>query len=797
VDTTEDTVGEDKDLARFRQLFKEDHDARLEWAKEAVIDYAFHAGHGQWDEADKIKLKDQQRPCITFNRIAPVVASVVGQEINQRAEVTYKPRTTQTAEQGNPMGMGQPGMAAPMQAPVPGADDTGPAETITAAAAYLRDQCDAEDEESDAFQDNVICGMGWVETRVSHDENPDGDLVEDRIDPLEMLWDCKAQKRNVVDARRVWRVREIDKHEAKEMFPGKDMSLLDASWARMDKTTQPHDREAARFYESEQAEDYDPNRKTVTLVECQYYVTETVFKSVDIQTGGEVEFKTQKEADNYAKNAFTVTGKQVPVAKHKKRVYRTAIIGREVLSDEESQSQECFKYQAITGYRDRNSKQWVGLVRAMRDPQRWANALFSSVLHQIQTTGKGIMAERGAFEDAQKAEKDWANGSKVVWLNSGAVAGQMIQQKEQHQLPQGIFDLMQFSLTTFRDVTGVNIEAMGLADRTQAASLEYQRRQAATTILAPFFDGLRRFRKENGRLILDLIRNFLSDGRLVRVVGPDYEKYVPLIKQDDTIDYDIIVDESPSSPNQKEATWAVLQQMLPVLADKLTPATTSILLKASPLPESTVNEFSKKAQEEAANAGPSPEQQKAELEMAKMQGDMQMQQQDHQAQLMIAQQKAEQDGAKAAADIQLKQMDIMIKEMEIKLAEFQAGIDLKTAMFDADMKKTEMGFKHQEMQGKSQESKAQRDHDKQMRSMEIDGNLNAEMVKNPEAMGSMTTGLSKGLEAVAQALLESNKGVSEGLKAMAEGQSAVAKALMAPKVSTMSPDGMTATTRPA
>jgi hypothetical protein len=388
------------------------------------------------------------------------------------------------------------------------------------------------------------------------------------------------------------------------------------------------------------------------------------------------------------------------------------------------------------------------------------------------------MAERGAFEDAQKAEKDWANGSKVVWLNSGAVAGQMIQQKEQHALPQGVFDMMQFSLAAFRDVTGVNIEAMGLADRQQAASLEYQRRQAATTILAPFFDGLRRFRKENGRLILDLIRTFLSDGRLVRVVGPDYEKYVPLIKQDDTIKYDIIVDESPSSPNQKEATWAVLQQMLPVLADKLTPATTSILLKASPLPESTVNEFSKKAQEEAANAGPSPEQQKAELEMAKMQGDMQMQQEGHQA------------------DIQLKQMDIMIKEMEMKLAEFQAGIDLKTAMFDADMKKTEMGFKHQEMQGKSQESKAQRDHDKQMRSMEIGGQIDTEMLKSPEAvgaMGSMTSGLSKGLEAVAQALLESNKGVSEGLKAMAEGQSAVAQALMKPKVAQISPDGMSAT----
>jgi hypothetical protein len=785
VDTTENTVGEDEELLKFKRWYREDYEASTDWRKEAVLDYAFYAGHGQWEEADRLKLQEQSRPCITFNRIMPVVASVVGQEINNRSELTLKPRTTSTA-------VGQPGMP-----PIPGADDQGFAETLTAAAKYLKDQCNAEDEESDAFQDDVICGMGWVETRVSHDENPDGDLVENRIDPLEMVWDCKAEKRNLMDSRRFWRVREIDKDAAKDEFPDIDASDLDASWARMSKDTEPHDREAARNYESQQPEDYDPNRKTVTQVECAYFTWKTAYKSVNVEDGEPVEFADKKQADNYVKNAFTATGKHFPISTHRKRVYMKAILGKKVLVDEEAQSQKKFKYQAMTGYRDRNKKQWVGLVRPMRDPQRWANALFSSVLHQIQTTGKGIMAERNAFEDAQKAEKDWANGSKIVWLSTGAVAGQMVQQKEQHQLPQGVFDMMQLSLGAFRDVTGVNMEAMGLADRSQAASLEFQRTKQAGVILAPFFDGKRRFTKDNGRLVVDLIVNFLSDGRLVRVVGPDYEKYVPLVRDEEAVEYDIIVDESPSSPNQKEAAWAVLQQLLPVIGPMLGPASGAAILKATPLPESTVNEFKKAVEQEQQSQGPSPEQQKAELEMAKMQGDMQMQQQDHQAQMMIAQQKAEQDGAKAAADIQLKQMDIMIKEMEIKLAEFQAGIDLKTAMFDADMKKTEMGFKQQEMQGKSQESAAQRDHDVKLRKMEIGGQLDTEMLKNPEAMGSMTSGLSKGLEAVAQALLESNKGVSEGLKAMAEGQTAVAQALMAPKVSTMSADGMTATTRPA
>lgn len=756
-DTTE--TGDDALFSKLRGWFTQDRDARSDWAREAEADYGWSApgGTAQWEEADREKLKTLDRPCITFNRILPVIQAVSGMEVNDRKEVKFLPRTTQNEPPApvDPL-TGQPAQ----QHPTPGADDQGPAETLSAAAEYLRDQCDAEDEESDAFQDTVTCGMGWVETRVDYEENPDGDLCEDRLDPLEMVWDSKATKRNLIDARRVWRVREVDKDEAQRMFPDRDLAEIDAGWARMANHTEPHDREAARNYDA--GAEFDHTRQTVTIVEGQYWEYKTAYKAA---LGEEVSDVDAKQLKTLKANAKTA-GVDLSISKHNKRVIYTCILGSVVLDRSEAQSQECFKYQAITGYRDRNARQWVGLVRAMRDPQRWANVLFSSVLHQIQVSGKGVVMEKDAVDNVQQAERDWANAAKIVWLKTGALgAHPKIKQKDQNSIPNGTFNLMQFALGAFRDVTGVNVEAMGLADRQQAASLEYQRRQAASTILAPFFDGMRRFRKDNGRLVLDLIRQYLSDGRMVRIVGPDYAKYVPLVKDDETLEYDIIVDESASSPNQKEASWQILQTMLPVMADKLTPSTTGILMKASPLPQSLVNEFKEATEKDALNAGPSPDEAKMQMQSQQQQFDMQM-----------GQQKAQLDSAKLQADLQIKAVDLQIALATLEQAKLKTAADFQMAQINA------------------QSAEQQRSHDMQVQNAQLNGEAAAREseILGPQ-MPTMVQGIGEGMKAIA----ESNAQLAQVLAAIVQGQSQVSQALLTPKVVQLSPDGMSGVVQPA
>ena len=96
-------------------------------------------------------------------------------------------------------------------------------------------------------------------------------------------------------------------------------------------------------------------------------------------------------------------------------------------------------------------------------------------------------------------------------------------------------------------------------------------------------------------LMLHLIRDYLADGRIIRIMGKTGEQYVPLIRQPGAIEYDVIVDDAPTSPNQKDRVWSILQQLLPMLKGMGVPMTPE-LLDYLPLPESLIAAWKKDLQ---------------------------------------------------------------------------------------------------------------------------------------------------------------------------------------------------------
>jgi hypothetical protein len=568
-------------MVKLKAWFKRGRDASEDWRTEAVAVYDMVAGT-QYTAEDARILEEQDRPPVVFNRIGPFIDSVEGHEINNRMETRYIPRTL---------------------------GDTGVNELLTEAARWVRDECDAEDEESGAVRDLVICGMGWIETSIDYSDDPDGKITISRCDPLDMVWDSAARKDNLSDGRHIFRIKsKIPIADARMAFPHAGDDELDATWARDQGAAEVHN--DAPDYEGGDASDDDTG--FVTQVEAQWWEYETAYRVADPATDRFFRM-TEDEYAEFCKRIKTINELGVPVPKHKairdkrKRYYK-AVLGSIVLSREDGPAEGGFLWKAMTGKRDRNNASWYGIVRGMVDPQRWANKWLSQILHVINKNAKGgLIAEAGAIINRNEFVDTWAESDSVSIVADGAISQGRIKDKPAVVFPAGLDKLMEFAIASIPATAGINPEMLGQTTSMQpgVAAAEMGRKQQAMAILAGMFNAKRRYAKEQGRLLLWMIQEFLPAGKLIRIGGAENARYVPMAKQDATIRYDVIVDDTPTSPNMKEKTWGMLLQLMPALRQMpLPPEVWLELMKYSPLPESLTGKITKIVEEAAKNASP-------------------------------------------------------------------------------------------------------------------------------------------------------------------------------------------------
>lgn len=511
------------------------------WVAEAKDWYEFIAGR-QWSPEEEADMAVNGKIPVVFNLAGPVIDAVQGAEIQNRQQVQYYPRDV---------------------------DDTGINDVLTQGADYVNDACNGDQEDSEAFWDCLVCGIGWTETRPEVD-GEEVELIKERVDPLQMRADPASRKRCFDDARYVKREipMSLDEFEDFKLEIGRtdlDDGELDGGGIGDGKRLTVVD-PRQRYTNGTLGQN---TGETVVVCEWQWWDRQPVHLAA---LPADPANPTVTKIAKLTQAQFDIAIKANPDLKHAKSTqkvfYRAFATTSEVLF-KEVLAEGSFRYKAMTGKRDRNTGTWFGLVKAMVDPGKFVNKLYSEVLHIVRTNANGGMAlETDAVDDVRDFENTWASSDKITWMKPGALSGphgSKMVPKAPPPVQPVLFQLMEFARDMVKATTGVNEEILGLVQREQAGVLEAQRKQAAYGILSAFFDAKRRYQRGQGLLLLAQMRIFMPDDKLVRIVEKGIVQYVPLAKSIDAEKYDVIIDEAPAGPDFKAKVMAVLGPMLPEL----------------------------------------------------------------------------------------------------------------------------------------------------------------------------------------------------------------------------------------
>jgi hypothetical protein len=147
-------------------------------------------------------------------------------------------------------------------------------------------------------------------------------------------------------------------------------------------------------------------------------------------------------------------GEFIEVFEFKRKVFYTAVLsGKHVFAAFKSQCQQGFTVKFKTGDFDSKNKIWTGMVNSMKEPVLYYNKALTELMFIIGANSKGgVLVEKGAVDDIQRFEQQYAKTDATIVVNDGAVTAGRIKAKREPFLPTGYESIVQLSDASINDV---------------------------------------------------------------------------------------------------------------------------------------------------------------------------------------------------------------------------------------------------------------------------------------------------------------------------------------------------------
>jgi hypothetical protein len=270
-----------------------------------------------------------------------------------------------------------------------------------------------------------------------------------------------------------------------------------------------------------------------------------------------------------------------------------------------------------------------GFPRNLRSAQDEINQRRSKGLHELQT--RRIIAEKGAFDDIEKARQEAVRPDGVVERNKGYDAEFDDARKQQDVAGQLRFlEDARSEIENFGPNPAL-LGDQGIANRSGRAVALMQ--QAGIAELGPYMLNFKNWKQRVSEAIFCAMQKYWTNERWIRVTDQEGVQQLIAINQLSVdpmsgmpllinaigeLDVDIVLDEGPDTVTMMEDMYETLSQIVPAIAPMLAPAEVQaviqLLIETSPLTAQAKQRF-KAASQQAQQPDPQAQMgQKLQLE---------------------------------------------------------------------------------------------------------------------------------------------------------------------------------------
>lgn len=516
----------------------------------------------QWEAEDMMVVEARGQVPLVFNVTQAIINWTTGTEKRARKDFKVLPRTKEDGPQ---------------------------ADKKTALLKYLENVNNSAFSVSEAFEDCVKAGVGWLECGVQDD--PDEEPIYDGyVDWREILWDSLGTRKDAKDWRYQIRAKYLDLDLAISLFPDRQAQLEASAitsgsfgWSRT-RVDDPMD-EHEQSMDIGGGEALQFSRPRVKVIECWYRDPAEREQHVAGPFKGDV-----YDADEPYHVDAVETGKAKLRKRTMMRMHVCLMTEADLLWVSESPYRHNrFPFTPIWCYRRGRNKLPYGVVRAIRDIQFDTNKRASKSL-AILSSNKTMM-EEGAVDDIDEWQDQAADPNGVLVYKRGYQKPEL---NVDRNMADGHVQMFANNVQLMHQITGINQTAVGSKSSAISGIAKAEDKDSAQMATAGIFDNLRLGTQLHGEKLLSLTEQFMHEPKQFRITNmrgnPDWVDVNTGLPEDDITrskaDYILSQQDWRASVRQAqtEALFDLLKQIAPV-APQIVVVMLDLLVESMDLPQ--------------------------------------------------------------------------------------------------------------------------------------------------------------------------------------------------------------------